>query len=104
MKNLLPDTNGEQSGSSMLITELNLIFAIYAKDLKKFRLGATKDEEGNSPFELLYDTEMFDIVVKLLNVSDKIKKLDTVEETDDKQKAGAKIKNIQDLTLNNTIS
>lgn len=105
MKNLLQDTNmSEKTGSAKLIAELQAIFSIYADDLMTFRTRGTKeyprtDEDDVPRYKLLYDTEMFDMVVKLLNVSDKIKKLDVAEETDDKPKE-TKVKNIQDLTLN----
>jgi hypothetical protein len=80
------------TGSSKLVAELQAIFTIYASDLRKFR-------EGGAEFELLGNTEMFDIVVKLLNVSDKIKKLDNLP-VSDAPTAQTKVANIQDLILN----
>jgi hypothetical protein len=95
-KDELKETSGlsDLSGSAELVKELQLIFAIYAKDLKKVR-------EGKGAVELLHDEQTFDIVVKLLSVLDKVKKLDGVdgEESDGKKKP-ATVKNIQDFTLN----
>lgn len=58
------------SGASELINELQGTLAIYAKDLKKLR-------EGKSDFELLGNEEIFNFIIKILTVVDKIKKLDT---------------------------
>lgn len=95
------DGLNEQTGSAKLVSELQLIFAIYAKDLKVFReTGISKTPDGGSNFQLLHDTEMFDMVVKLLNVSDKIKKLDVVEGDGEENKGqSAPIRNIQAFTL-----
>ena len=82
------------TGSAQLVEELQLIFAIYAKDLKTFR-------EGGAEFVLLANQEMFDVVVKLLNVSDKIKKLDVVTDApaEGTVKQSAPVRNIQDILL-----
>lgn len=100
MKNLPQGTNmSEKTGSAKLIAELQEIFSIYADDLRTFRTGNNSSEDNKPVYKLLDDGEMFDRVVKLLNVADKIKKFDVVEETDDKPKA-SNVKNIQDITLN----
>lgn len=82
----------ECKGSVMLLSELQQIFSIYAKDLKTFR-------EGGTEFELLANTDMFDIVVKLLNVSDKIKKLDTSPTDGATVPEEPQLVNIQDFAL-----
>lgn len=87
------DGLNEQTGSAKLVSELQLYFAIYAKDLKTVR-------EKNGEVELLHDEQTFDIVVKLLSVLDKIKKLDVVEvETEDDKTQNVPIRNIQAFTL-----
>lgn len=87
------DGLNEQTGSAKLVSELQLYFAIYAKDLKTVR-------EKSGQVELLHDEQTFDIVVKLLSVLDKIKKLDVVEgETDENKSTDAKVRNLQDIVL-----
>lgn len=87
------DGQSEQTGSAKLVSELQLYFAIYAKDLKTVR-------EKSGEVELLHDEQTFDIVVKLLSVLDKIKKLDVVDvESDENKPAEAKVRNLQDLVL-----
>lgn len=95
------DTTGPKSsmdsGSAKLLSKLQTIFDIYSDDLQKFI-------DGKTNFKLLDNTDMFDVVVKLLNVSDKIKKLDIVDADENEgEKPEPKIKNIQDFTLKNRI-
>lgn len=83
------------SEATNLIEELNAIFAIYTKELKDWR-------EGNGKGKFLLDDGMFDVVIKLLNVSDKIKKLNApveTTETSNEVPPKDKIVNIQDAFL-----
>lgn len=82
-----------ESGATTLIEELNKIFTLYTQELKDWR-------EGKGKGRFLIDEDMFDVVIKLLNVSDKIKKLNVVEGTEEPEQPKAKIGNIQDITLN----
>lgn len=84
-------------GASNLIDELNLYFGAAARDMKSYRNGKPMDS-----FEVLGDSEMFDIAIKLLNVSDKIKKLNVVEVEQTKEQR--KITNVQDMLLNGNLA
>lgn len=88
--------NSKDSGSANLVAELDLMFQIYADEIKSYRTG---NEE-----KVLYlkDDKMFDIMIKLLNNKDKIAKLNISEEGEEKshEKQSAKVRNIQDITLN----
>lgn len=75
-----------------LITELNEIFKIYTAELKDWRQG-----KGKGKF--LMDEDMFDVVVKLLNVSDKIRKLNTPVGEETTAQVSGKVVNIQDVFL-----
>lgn len=84
----------EQTASANLIEELNKIFEIYTNELREWRLGNGKGKH-------LLDEDMFDVVIKLLDKSDKIKKLNHSESEDvPEQKKDTKIRNIQDVFLN----
>lgn len=85
----------EQTGSANLIEELNKIFEIYTNELKAWR-------EGKGKGTYLLDEDMFDVVIKLLDKSDKIKKLNVVEEGEATPKSDPKVRNIQDVILNGT--
>lgn len=81
-----------ESGATTLIEELNKIFTLYTQELKDWR-------EGKGKGRFLIDEDMFDVVIKLLNVSDKIKKLNVVDGSEE-EKPKEKVANIQDLILN----
>ena len=81
----------EQTASANLIEELNKIFAIYTDELRAWR-------EGKGKGKYLLDEDMFDVVIKLLDKSDKIKKLNVVEEAEE-EKPQPKVRNLQDWTL-----
>lgn len=85
----------EQAASANLIDELNKIFEIYTNELKAWR-------EGKGKGTYLLDDDMFDVVIKLLDKSDKIKKLNVVEEGEATPKSDPKLRNIQDVILNGT--
>jgi len=86
--------SGKISGSAELIVELKTILSIYTGELKDWRLGKGK---GN----FLLDSDMFDLVIKLLDKSDKIKKLDAVDEqgAGEEEKQQPKVRNLQDWAL-----
>jgi len=85
-----------ETASANLIEELNKIFEIYTNELREWRLGNGKGKH-------LLDEDMFDVVIKLLDKSDKIKKLNQADEGADGEKMeGAKVRNIQDIILNGT--
>jgi len=85
-----------ETASANLIEELNKIFEIYTNELKAWR-------EGKGKGTYLLDEDMFDVVIKLLDKSDKIKKLNQTDEGESGGKAeGAKVRNIQDIILNGT--
>lgn len=94
-KDELNDTSGPSkvSGSAQLVTELQIYFETYAKDLKTLR-------ERSGEVELLHDERTFDVVVKLLGVLDKIKKLDVVDGEHDGKTKDAPVRNLQDVILN----
>jgi len=81
----------EQTASANLIEELNKIFEIYTNELREWRLGNGKGKH-------LLDEDMFDVVIKLLDKSDKIKKLNVAEESET-EKQPQKVRNLQDWTL-----
>lgn len=82
-----------KTGSQKLVDKLQTIFSIYADDLQTFIDRGTE-------YKLLHDDKMFDTVVKLLNVLDKIKKVDAIEGgEEEKPKGETKVKNIQDLII-----
>ena len=82
----------EQTASANLIEELNKIFEIYTNELREWRLGNGKGKH-------LLDEDMFDVVIKLLDKSDKIKKLNH-SESEEEAKPSATVRNIQDIILN----
>ena len=82
----------EKTGSEKLIEELRTILAIYTKELEDWRKGKGKGQ-------FLLDSEMFDLVIKLLDKSDKIKKLDAVMDTE-AETTDKKVRNLQDYALN----
>lgn len=83
----------EQTASANLIEELNKIFEIYTNELKAWR-------EGKGKGTYLLDEDMFDVVIKLLDKSDKIKKLNVVESDDaSEEKPQQKVRTLQDWTL-----
>lgn len=85
-----------ETASANLIEELNKIFEIYTNELREWRLGNGKGKH-------LLDEDMFDVVIKLLDKSDKIKKLNQADEGESGEKTdGAKVRNIQDIILNGT--
>lgn len=78
-----------------LIQELNKIIGIYTKELKDWR-------EGKGKGTFLLDEDMFNVVMKLLDKSDKIKRLNVVEAdaAPAEENTKPKITNLQEWTLN----
>jgi len=94
MKNLKEEISPDGvDGAANLLSELNKIFDIYTSELKDWR-------EGNGKGHFLLDEKMFDVVIKLLDKSDKILKLSQKDGEVKPVTETAKIRNIQDVALN----
>jgi len=88
------EISGEISGSEKLVSELDQMFDIYAKEMESYRTG-------NGEVIFLKDDAMFDIYMKLLDKKDKIKALNTsLSDPDAPTDTPKKVENIQDLILN----
>lgn len=89
---LTNNTHTDGKGSANLINELNKIFDIYTNELREWRTSGVLGDK-------LSDEKAFDIVIKLLDKSDKIKKLGNGDAEEAETGVTSAPKNIQDYAL-----